>query len=55
MADDASAIAQDARAKAYATPLEDFDVSNVELFTSDTLWPWFESTATMSSKRVTDQ
>ena len=42
MADDASTIARDARARAYATPLEDFDVSDVELFTSDTHWPWFE-------------
>ena len=42
MADDASTIANDARARAYATPLEDFDVSEMELFTSDTFWPWFE-------------
>ena len=42
MADDASSIAREARARAYATPLEDFDVSQVELFTSDTFWPWFE-------------
>ncbi len=42
MADDASTIAQDARTRAYATPLADFDVSDVELFTSDTHWPWFE-------------
>ena len=42
MADDASSIAREARARAYATPLEDFDVSDVELFTSDTHWPWFE-------------
>jgi len=31
-----------ARAKAYATPLEDFQVHDIEHFTSDTLWPWFE-------------
>ncbi|MGZ3402713.1 MAG: cytochrome P450 [Phenylobacterium sp.] len=47
MADDASAIARDARARearerAYSTPLEDFDVSEVGHFTSDTHWPWFE-------------
>ncbi len=47
MADDASAIARDtlakeARERAYSTPLKDFDVSNIEHFTSDTHWPWFE-------------
>jgi cytochrome P450 len=42
MADDASAIARDARAKAYSTPLEDFHVADIGLFTSDTHWPWFE-------------
>ncbi len=34
--------ADQARAKAYATPLEAYDVSDPELFRSDTLWPWFE-------------
>jgi cytochrome P450 len=42
MADDASQIARDAREQAYATPLEDFHVADVKLFTSDTHWPWFE-------------
>ena len=42
MADDASAIAKDARARAYSTPLKDFNVAEVGLFTSDTFWPWFE-------------
>jgi len=42
MADDASAILKDAREQAYSTPLEDFDVSDVSRFTSDTHWPWFE-------------
>jgi len=48
MADDllpregAGAIASEARARAYATPLEEIDVSEVELFTSDTFWPYFE-------------
>lgn len=42
MADDASAIAKDARERAYATPLEDFNVAEVSHFTSDTHWPWFE-------------
>ncbi|WP_397419927.1 cytochrome P450 [Phenylobacterium sp.] len=40
MPDDASLL--DARARAYATPLEDIDVSRVDLFTSDTHWPYFE-------------
>jgi cytochrome P450 len=47
MADDASAIARDARAqqareRAYSTPLDDFDVADIGHFTSDTHWPWFE-------------
>ena len=32
----------EARAKAYATPLDKIDVSDVSLFTSDTHWAWFE-------------
>ena len=35
-------LADEARATAYATPLEDFQPHAVEHFTSDTLWPWFE-------------
>lgn len=31
-----------ARATAYATPLENFQVADVSLFTTDTHWPWFE-------------
>jgi cytochrome P450 len=42
MQDELRRRAADARAKAYATPLEAFDVSDPELFRSDTLWPWFE-------------
>jgi cytochrome P450 len=42
MADDAGAIARSARERAYSTPLEDFHVADVSLFTSDTHWPWFE-------------
>jgi cytochrome P450 len=42
MADDASAIAKDARERAYSTPLKDFNVADVSHFTSDSLWPWFE-------------
>jgi cytochrome P450 len=34
--------AEDARARAYATPLDKFHVGDPELFRSDTLWPWFE-------------
>jgi cytochrome P450 len=42
MADGSVRLAQEARAKAYATPLEDFHVGDSELFRTDTLWPWFE-------------
>src|SRR6185437_16647059 len=28
--------------RAHSTPLADFDVSDIGLFTSDTHWPWFE-------------
>src|SRR5678815_1910142 len=31
-----------ARERAYATPLDDFQVHDAELFRGDTLWPWFE-------------
>src|SRR5689334_4435095 len=34
--------ARNARAEAFATPLDKFDVSDPELFRNDTLWPWFE-------------
>ena len=33
---------QAAREKAYATPIEDFDVGHPELFRSNTFWPYFE-------------
>jgi cytochrome P450 len=42
MADGSMKLAQDARAKAYATPLKDFQVADIELFRTDTHWPWFE-------------
>ena len=42
MADGAMTVADEARAKAYATPLDEFQVHEIEHFTSDTLWPWFE-------------
>src|SRR5580693_7006517 len=31
-----------AREKAYATPLDKFNVADIELFRTDTHWPWFE-------------
>jgi cytochrome P450 len=47
MADGAMMLAHEARlaearAKAYATPLDQFQAHAIEHFTSDTLWPWFE-------------
>jgi len=42
MADGAMTLADEARAKAYATPLDQFQPHAIEHFTSDTLWPWFE-------------
>ncbi|MDB5466895.1 MAG: cytochrome [Phenylobacterium sp.] len=36
------ARAKEARERAYATPLEDFNVGDPELFRTDTHWPWFE-------------
>ncbi len=42
MADTGTTLAEEARARAYATPLEDFQVHEIDHFTSDTLWPWFE-------------
>ena len=47
MAEGSVRVAQDAaleeaRAKAYATPLEDFHVGDPELFRTNTHWPWFE-------------
>jgi len=41
MADGSSRI-QDARAQAYATPLEDFHVGDPALFATNTHGPWFE-------------
>jgi cytochrome P450 len=42
MRNTATTRAEEARARAYATPLKDFRPHAVEHFTSDTLWPWFE-------------
>jgi cytochrome P450 len=42
MADGSVRIAQEARERAYATPLDQFHVADSELFRTDTHWPWFE-------------
>ncbi len=39
---DRAARLSEARAGAEATPLDDFQVADIALFTSDTHWPWFE-------------
>jgi cytochrome P450 len=41
MADDAAAF-DAARAEAYATPLDQIDVSRTDRFVTDTFWPFFE-------------
>jgi len=35
-------LLKDARAEAYATPLEDFNVCRPSLFQTNTMWPYFE-------------
>ena len=42
MSDGSIDLATDARARAYSTPLEDFNVADPELFRTDTFWPYFE-------------
>jgi cytochrome P450 len=47
MADGSTPIAsarrlEEARAQAYATPLDQFHVGNPDLFLTDSHWPWFE-------------
>ncbi|MDB5455641.1 MAG: cytochrome, partial [Caulobacter sp.] len=42
MSDGAVDLNSDSRARAYATPLEDFDVADPALFQADAHWPWFE-------------
>jgi cytochrome P450 len=42
MADTGTTLAEEARIKAYATPLDEFQPHAIDHFTSDTLWPWFE-------------
>ncbi|HEY0648372.1 cytochrome P450 [Phenylobacterium sp.] len=42
MADGASGLGDQARAEAYALPLEDLNPGDPELFRTDTHWPYFE-------------
>jgi cytochrome P450 len=42
MADGASTIRDEARARAWSTPLEDFHPGDPDLFRTDTHWPYFE-------------
>ena len=42
MSDGAIDIKSEARAKAYAIPLDQIHVSDPELFRTDTMWPYFE-------------
>ena len=39
---DRAARLDEARARAQATPLDEFPVADIGLFTGDTYWPWFE-------------
>jgi len=55
MADTGVTLSEEARAKAYSTPLEDFQVHAIEHFTSDTLWPWFERLRTEDPVHYTAQ
>ncbi|MFZ5718643.1 MAG: cytochrome P450 [Pseudomonadota bacterium] len=42
MADGSASLRDQARARAYSIPLEDFDPGDPELFRTDTHWPYFE-------------
>ena len=42
MADGMSGLRDEARARAYALPLEDLNPGDPELFRTDTFWPYFE-------------
>jgi cytochrome P450 len=42
MADDAGALRDQARAQAYAIPLEDMNPGDPDLFRTDSFWPYFE-------------
>ncbi len=35
-------LAEEARERAYATPLQDIDVGHPDLFKTDTFWPYFD-------------
>ena len=42
MSDGAIDLKAEARAKAYAMPLEEINMADPELFRTDTMWPYFE-------------
>ncbi|HEY5072461.1 MAG TPA: cytochrome P450 [Caulobacteraceae bacterium] len=42
MADGSIKLADEAKERAYATPIEHFRVDDAELYRTDTHWPWFE-------------
>ena len=42
MADGSGRVLDEARERAYSTPLEDFQPGDPELFRTNTHWPWFE-------------
>ncbi|MDP3852872.1 cytochrome P450 [Phenylobacterium sp.] len=42
MSDGAIDLKAEARAKAYAMPLEDINLTDLELWRTDTMWPYFE-------------
>jgi cytochrome P450 len=42
MADGSINLAKDARERAWATPLDQFQVADIDHFVTDTHWPWFE-------------
>ena len=42
MADDAGTLRDQARADAYAMPLEDLHPGDPDLFLTDSFWPYFE-------------
>ncbi|HLI66063.1 MAG TPA: cytochrome P450 [Caulobacteraceae bacterium] len=42
MADGSARVADEARERAYSTPLEDYHPGDPELFRTNTHWPWFE-------------
>ena len=42
MADGSINLAKDARERAWSTPLDQFQVADIDHFVTDTHWPWFE-------------